>query len=514
MRRKTAYFAFLIFLSVLFLCSCKEHETEEISGGIEDSVWSDVTDLTETKNIRLVVIGSRPQDLDEVLEEINRKLLKKINTTISIKIISLSEWNVIYPLMLSGGEQIDLIYTAEWCDYAQEAARNAFMELTEDFVRKYLPESYAHTPVYVWDQARINGKVYALPRTYTDNSSYGTVLIRNDVLKASGMDSVDSYDSYEEFLLKSAKLGLEGYPLAAFPSLPMVSMLMLPKEHMLSVSQELVWDTDLGKPDADNIFFLYDTEEYRSYCLRMAKWAKAGVWSANAISGTIHTFRHLEEGRSFSAFVRMHEAQNYLDSLQKIGLPASCFCLLDDTAYVRRNNYAGDMISISIFSSDPERAALCLDVLKNDREINLLCQGGIEGRHYIMNEDGTRVRGPEYADYVWSDWAWALRNADFYPLEKRSDEVRKAAEEMDRHLLPEEEWPFQGFHTDDVKYEDEIAVIRSLIREYEYSFNLGVFGEETEEKVAEFRKKLHDAGLDRVMEEWKSQIRNLLSSEK
>ena len=71
MKRKTTYFAFLIFLSVFFLCSCKEHETEEISGGIEDSVWSDVTDLTETKNIRLVVIGSRPQDLDEVLEEIN-----------------------------------------------------------------------------------------------------------------------------------------------------------------------------------------------------------------------------------------------------------------------------------------------------------------------------------------------------------------------------------------------------------------------------------------------------------
>ena len=501
------YAVLIIFAVAIFLlCSaCSENTAPSQSPAPEKSAWSDIMDLSERRNVHLVVIGSVPADFDEVLEEINQKLVNKINTTISVKIISLSEWNVIYPLMLSGGEQIDLIYTAEWCDYAQEAMRNAFVELTEDFVRKYMPLSWEYTPETVWDQARISGKVYALPRTFTDNSSYGAVLIRDDILEMTGMKTVDSYDSYEEFLLRSAKLSLEGYPLDAFPSLPMVSMLMLPKEHMLTVCQELVWDTDNPMINADQIQFMYDTEEYKDFCLRMAAWAKAGVWPSNAISGTIHTFRHLEEGRSFSAVVRMHEAQNYLDSLEKRGYPASCYCILDDDTYVRKNNYSGDMISISIFSADPERAALCLDVLKNDKEINLLCQGGIEGRHYIMNPDGTRARGPEYADYIWSDWAWALRNEQFYPQEKRSEEVQKTADQLDAHLMPEEKWPFNGFHTDDLACEDEITVIRSLIREYEYSFNLGVFGDETEEKVAEFRKKLHDAGLDTVMKEWKAQ---------
>ena len=502
----------LIILILSLLCACRESSTLPQGTMPEKNVWSGIMDISETRNIHLVVIGSTPADFDEVLEEINKKLLERINTTISVKIISLSEWNVIYPLMLSGGEQIDLIYTADWCDYSQEAMRHAFLELTDDFVRTYMPMSWENTPKTVWDQARISGKIYALPRTYTDNSSYGAVLIRDDILRLTGMETVDSYDSYEEFLLKSAHITPEGYPLVAFPSLPMVSMLMLPKEHMLTVCQELVWDTDSGILNADQIQFMYDTEEYKAFCLRMAAWAKAGVWPSNAISGTIHTFRHLEEGRSFSAVVRMHEAQNYLDSLEKRGYPASCYCILDDDTYVRKNNYSGDMISVSIFSADPERAALCLDVLKNDKEINLLCQGGIEGRHYILNADGTRARGPEYSDYIWSDWAWALRNEQFYPQEKRSEEVRKVADQLDAHLLPEEDWPFNGFHTDDMACEDEITVIRSLIQEYEYSFNLGVFGDETEEKVAEFRNKLHDAGLDKVMQDWRAQIDAWLSN--
>ena len=511
MKKSVVFLIILICSCLLTAVSCsRETETQEETVK-EENIWTECMDLSVRKNIRLVVIGNMPDDFDEVLAEINRKLLEKINTTISVKIISLSEWNVIYPLMLSGGEQIDLIYTAEWCDYAQEAGKNAFLELTDDFVKQYMPVSYAHTPEVVWDQARVSGKIYALPRTYTDNSSYGAVLIRKDILEKTGMDTVDSLDSYEEFLYKSASLGLSGYPFVAFPSLPMVSMLMLPKEHMLTVSQELVWDTDDGPADPEKLMFLYDTDEYREYCLRMAAWAEAGVWPSNAISGTIHTFRHLEEGRSFSAVVRMHEAQNYLDSLARRGYPAEIYCVLDEDAYVRMNNYSGDMLSISIFSADPARAALCLDVLKNDREINLLCQGGIEGRHYILNEDGTRERGPEYTDYVWSDWAWALRNGEFYPLEKKSEEVLRVAEEIDSHLLPDDEWPFTGFRMDDTAVIAEISVIRSLIQEYEYSFNLGVFGDETDVKVREFQAKLHDAGLDKVMEEWKKQLRMWLS---
>ena len=471
-----------------------------------DNPWADIMDLSEKKTVHLVVIGSRPDDFDEVLVKINERLDLLIHTSLEVSFISLSDWMVVYPLMLTGGESIDLIYTASWCNYSQEAMRGAFRELTDELFRTYMPVSARDTPEKVLRQAEVNGKIYALPRTYTDHSGYGAVLIRDDILSETGISEVKSYDEYEEFLFCAASLKKDGYGFYAFPSLPMVSELMLPREHMLSVTRELVWDTDKGEITPEKVVFLYDTDEYLEHCLRMARWAEAGVWPSNAISGTIHTLTQFEAGRSFSVVARQHEAQNYLDAIRLKGMSASYSCILDPDAFIKDNDYSGDMIAISGNSSDPYRAALCLDVLKNDREVNLLCHGGIEGRHYLLNPDGSRERGPEYSDYIWSDWAWALRNEKFYPLENQSEEVRKVSKEMDAHLIPDEMWTLAGFHTDDSEIEAELSVIRSLIQEYEDSFNLGVFGAETAEKVGEFRSRLHEAGLDRVMEVWRKEI--------
>ena len=508
-------FLILFICAALVLGSCKgaggKAESPVSPVLTEDNPWAEVTDLSSHAEVSVVVFGNRPNDFDEVLQKINERMTALINTEISVRFVTLSEWPVVYPLLLSGGENIDLIYTASWCHYSQEALRGAYTELSSDFVSKYMPVSYRDTPERVWKQAAVGGKVYALPRTYTDCSSYASVLIRKDILDKTGIKEVKSFDDYEKFLLACTKLSGDGYGLNAFPSLPMVRELMLPREHMLTLTEELVWDTDDGAASADKIQFLYDTDEYLTFCLRMARWAEEGVWPKNAISGTIHTNIQFEEGRSYSIMVRMHEAQVYLDAIEAKGYSGCLSCILDPEAYVKQNDYSGDMMAISSFSRDPGRAALCLDVLKNDREINLLCQGGIEGKHYILNADGTRSQGSKHTDYIWSDWVWALRNEKIYPEERRTEEVQRVSEEVNKHMIPEEMWPFDGLRLSDAGCEAELSVIRSLIQEYEYSFNLGVYGDETEKKVQEFRASLQEAGLPKVMESWRTQIEEFLS---
>ena len=53
--------------------------------------------------------------------------------------------------------------------------------------------------------------------------------------------------------------------------------------------------------------------------------------------------------------------------------------------------------------------------------------------------------------------------------------------------------------------EAELAVIGSIVQEYGASFNIGLFGDETEAKYQEFVGKLEEAGLSKVMEECRVQ---------
>lgn len=53
--------------------------------------------------------------------------------------------------------------------------------------------------------------------------------------------------------------------------------------------------------------------------------------------------------------------------------------------------------------------------------------------------------------------------------------------------------------------EAELAVIDGIVKEYEESFNLGLFGKDTEVKFNEMVKRLEDAGIDKIMEECKKQ---------
>ena len=487
---------------------------EPASGAESANPWKDLTDFSEHRTVHMLVIGDKPAAMDEVLDRVNLRLNALINADLELTFITLSDWSVVYPLMLTGADQLDLIYTSYWSNYQREAARGAFLELDNTFLSEYMPESLRTTPPEVWNAARVNGRIYAVPRSYTDNASYGAALIRRDALDAAGMESVGSYDEYDEFLLRSASFGLGGYGLYAFPSLPMVAQLMMPREHLLyvtdDVSSTLVWDSDEGEITPENVEYLYTTDEYTRYCLRMAEYAKAGVWPSNAISGMKHVQWQFEDGRSYSMIARVQEAQQYIDAVEAKGHEVLYTCLLDEGAYTMTADHAGDMIAVSRFSADPVRAAICLDILRCDREVNFLCQGGVEGRHYTLS-NGVWSPGPEYADYPWSCWAWALRNRDFYPREQQSEKVEKISRELDRHLFPAGKWPFGGFQLNNSKYTAEIALMGSIVEEYRYSFDLGVFGDETEAKLMQFRQELKDAGMEEVLSEWQRQVEDYLA---
>ena len=99
-------------------------------------------------------------------------------------------------------------------------------------------------------------------------------------------------------------------------------------------------------------------------------------------------------------------------------------------------------------------------------------------------------------------WAWALNRAD-EPVMAGTDERKLAISESidSRELFAQ----VAGFTFDSSVVATELSVVNSIVDEYEYSFSLGIYGDDTETKFEEFKAKLEAAGLDKVTEAMKTQ---------
>ena len=507
---RAAFFA-LLFGSIL-LVSCadtkifiaeQDHETT-------DNPWTGVMDFSKQETIHILAPTNSepPEDLEKVSDAINERMLQLINTKVKITLIPLSSWLAMYPVILSGGEEIDLIYTSLWSDYRSLAEKNAFMELSEDFIGKYMPVSAERMPENAWKQASLNEKIFAVPKSYTDSSNYGVVLIRKDIMEKLGIEDVNSFDDYENFLLACADdRDLEYYGLYAFSTFSTSDMILLPSENLIRLSDNFIWDADEGTFDPDHIQFLYCTQEYKDHCLKMAEWAEAGVWPKYAYASNTHIFDQFEKGFSYSILLRTSEVNNRINNARMKGLDVICRCLLDEGASIKHGSFNEDMFAIPVFSSKAERAAVCLDVLKYDPVINLLCQGGIEGLHYINNSDGTYSLAENAGRYEWSNWAWPLRTEGIYLLEKENEDAARVLMEMNTHYIPYDEWVFDGFEFDESGVQDELTKVNQIIQENMFNFDIGVYREETAEKYNEFTDRLYRAGLSRIIDEYMLQAR-------
>ena len=89
-------------------------------------------DISEHKDLVMYVIGDEPVAADAVQTALNEKLEKKLNTSLTINYIALSDYTQKYSLLLASGENIDLIYTSTWAFYNEEATKGAFVEITND----------------------------------------------------------------------------------------------------------------------------------------------------------------------------------------------------------------------------------------------------------------------------------------------------------------------------------------------------------------------------------------------
>jgi putative aldouronate transport system substrate-binding protein len=152
----------------------------------------------EPVTLKVVVPGAKGANFDEVLAEVNKRLKADLNTQVDFTVIDFADISQKTNVMLSSGENVDLIFDAPWLHLDSMASQGFYEELS-DLLKQYGPDVLKTRPQQMWDANKIDGNIYGVPlgSAYTQARS---IFIRKDLREKLGLPPVQTYEDLEKYL--------------------------------------------------------------------------------------------------------------------------------------------------------------------------------------------------------------------------------------------------------------------------------------------------------------------------
>lgn len=467
-------------------------------------------DVSEPVELTLYYVGNEYGDEQMIFDTINEIMQEKINATINFKALSMSDYATNYSLLLAGGEAIDLIYTSNWCFYTDEAGKGAFLEITDDMIQNYMPMTYESQAQASYQQGMIDGKLYFMP---CSKIGYGhpCVVIRGDLREKYGLDELASIDDLYTYMAKVAEDPDSGVSFAYNASLngkSLQSMIAVAGNNLLSVDNNnyFYYRYEEGKTDysADDVVFLFETDEFKDFAEKMKECAAAGDWSMSSINNQTDVKDSMLNGTSAV----------YIENLGTCGAVANSILQSNpdwnpeiydlNLDKVSIASYDTDGYAIPYTSKNPERAMMALDILKNDPDAYIAARYGIPGYHITINDDGTWAQAEYYG--TWSYGAavsWGLKNSNLEMIQENTFPTE--VELMNTWKEISVDSPTVGFAFSTTNIADAWASLSEVYTQYIPLLQLGL-ADDIDGWLEEFYSMADAAGLEEVKAEVASQL--------
>lgn len=505
--RKIIAMLLVVILSAGMLAGCGKNNASNNSGttGNDGAQTTDDGTIDTSKEVNLVLYlyGGEGVANKDILAKLNEKLKASINTTIEVKYIDWGDIATKYPLLWSSGEDFDMAYVSSTANvpYATLVKQDALYDLT-DMVAKYTPD--LNTALAdKWDSMKVDGKIYGVPTSYSEYTSYGFVT-RKDLMDKYSVSSISSIADMEKYMDAAVADGWT--PLNGSSNLAndLYRTFVGTTAGWLNApgiqASELYLAAD--KDDTSKIFHPAFTDEFEAFAVKMNEWAQKGYWSKDILSSSQDDKDNFYNGLS-AAYIS-HQPDwtgNYGNQLTKLpGVETEFYCFPEANGKIVKASGVGNATAISKNSKYPERALMVIEKLMTDKECYDLFQYGIEGKEYEV-VDG-KIQQPAAFDATkdaggFSAWAF------------RTDALNiPAATEDPRRYTLNDEWskvaiedPFVGFTFDSSSVSSELSAIANVDAQLGIQILLGKTSQDPKDAVAEYRKQLEAAGIDKVLEE-------------
>lgn len=482
--------------------------------------WANV-DTSEHVKITYMTTGDKPSGtqaaLDETMAELNKILTEKVNAELEIYFISWTDYLTNYNLTLAQMDgTVDLVGTgSDWLDAWPNSKNGAFLELSEDMLKTYAPQTWASVSPEHWDLCKYNGSIYLMPEdNYAQWTNHGFIY-RLDWAKEAGLtNGVHSWEDMTTYF----KYVKETYPDIIPWDSDGTQHTQLAGGWVGSHSNFVVVDgiasSGLWGGTKDDLYTIVtpaysETDMMVEFAKMMKEWDNIGVWKTDVLNNTSSSNR--DDYRVGRVAAEQHHTQTWTDLVSPTtqntiykddpDAESGFFWWGEESSNLTALSITHGAMAVSAGSANPERALMVYDLLRNDPECYKLFCYGIEGKNYEINDEGLRTEPEGYnadTDNInGTTNFWWGRNDDIEIRDATRDwdSIDALYAEYDKVKI---DYPYGQFVPEVDDIQGKIQNVNETYINYMKQIAFGKYNGTAEDIVAEMQAALKQAGIEDV----------------
>lgn len=440
--------------------------------------------------------SAEPAGLNRVFEELSQYTKEKIGVTVKPFTVNMSNYPQQVNLMLSSGEQIDLMCC--YYQWFQSLYSKGHLKELDALVQS---EGQGIVDAIGWDflnAGRIGSGLYGLTTNRDLAKEYG-FLIDKEMADRNHID-LDSLHTFQdmEAAFETIKANEPGVTPVTGTEATYAVEYLIPGADLLTdgLGALLNYGEDL------TVINLYASDEYMEMAKMMRDWFEKGYISEDVVTSGENARSYFKAGTSFASLSTLKPGYAFKES-KTIGKEMAQVSVTPSTT----NTTVVQSIQWTVPENTeyPEKAMQLLNLMYSDETVMNLLAWGIEGEHYEMLDSGL-IDYPEGVTGETSEYnlnmGWMFGNqfithvwnGDSPTIWEETDSFNKSAKKSNAF----------GFSYDSSNVKTELAACSNVVSEYAVSLTSGLVDPET--AIPEFIKKLDAAGIDKIIAEKQSQL--------
>ena len=472
------------FKKIFALAACSMLTATTILTGCGSSASSSSKNGDGVTTLTWYSIGKEPTDLKMVVDEANKYLEEKINVNLDMKFIDFGDYNQKMSVIINSGEEYDLAFTCSWAgDYLGNSRKGAFLEL-DQYLDNQGKDMKAAIDQRFWDGAKIDGKTYAVPNQKEIGAAPMWVFTKEYVDKYNiPYQDIHTLEDLEPWLklIKEKEQGVVPFYITkGFSFTTFFDQLVDPVGILL-------------EDDTLNIQNMFETEEMKKTLETLRRFYKEGYINADSATA--------QDDKTVKRFVTKGDGQPYADILWSKSLGREVVSSPITDTWITNGSTTGSMIAVSKNSKNPEKAVEFLNLLNTDSKLRNLLNYGIEGVHYEkVSDNQIKLIDPEKKRYDVPYFAMG----NLFITDVLETEPADKWDHFEKFNDDAKISPVLGFKFNTDKVSNEIAAMNNVLEEFKATLYSGSV--DVDEYLGKLNAKLKEQGLDKVLEEMRSQL--------
>lgn len=451
--------------------------------------------------LKYVIQASVGANYETIVNKVNEILMEKTGCKVEFEVVSSEN----YDLVLSSGENIDLIFAPDYLNYWQNAEKGAFAEITDEDLKQYAPYFWENGGMAL-DVTKYKGVRYATA-AISYSSADRCVVGRGDLMDKYGIKDLNSLENIEKYLTAVAE-NEKGI-------IPFNERGTIPWQMFALFASDAKWAPIGSVSYGGHIYFNIDDPEHKlfiaaeqpellEFTKMMKRWNDKGFFSKSVMSNKTASMEAFMAGTSAFAFVDDPAAcQKIWDEFQQDDRKD-----WDVRFYPRYHksqlvdNLTNTMVAISATSKHKKEALKVIDEIYKNQELYRLLSYGIEGTDYVIDEEGYLNQLTDDDSRSW--FGFGVRN-DTHRLDERIDfpgykELRAHLDEI------RDEVAAVNMPIDLTNVKSSSVSLSEVYNQYSAPRCYGAFTGTAEDVLKQEVSKLKAAGIDEYLIEMQKQV--------